>query len=68
MYNKCRIIYPPKKHIYTIILLHGMYSDYNTFNNFLNYFKNDSLYQELFNCIKSPYDNKSLYIFNPFFF
>lgn len=41
MYNNCKIIYPVNNHNYTFILLHGMYSNFNSFDNFLSFFKNN---------------------------
>ena len=50
MYNNCKIINPKNSHKFTIILLHGMYSDYNTFNDFLSFFKNN--FNNIYNYIK----------------
>jgi len=47
-----KIIYPINQHLYTIILLHGMYSNNESFNKFLNYFKNHHKYKFIYNNIK----------------
>ena len=52
MNNNYKIIYPIDKHIYSIILLHGMYCNFNSFDNFLLYFKNHLHYKYIYNNIK----------------
>jgi predicted esterase len=47
--NQNNIILNPKnKHMFTFILLHGMGSNTNSFNNFLHFFENDSSYKIYF--------------------
>jgi len=46
------ILNPKKKHIFTFILLHGMSSNNNSFDNFLHFFENNSPYKIYFNNTK----------------
>ena len=50
--NKSKIIFPKNKHLFTMILLHGMNSDVNSFNNFLNFFKSNIFFKDYFNSVK----------------
>ena len=43
MYDNTIIIYSNKKHKYTFIMLHPMYSDATYFNDYINYFKNNCI-------------------------
>lgn len=52
MLSQCKIINPKNQHLYTIIILHGMYSNNESFNNFLHYFKNRNYYKYIYNSIK----------------
>lgn len=50
--NKSKIIYPKNKHLFSIILLHGMSSNTNCFNNFLTFFKNNNSFKIYFKNVK----------------
>ena len=43
MYDNTIIIYSNKKHKYTFIMLHPMYSDSTYFNDYITYFKNNCI-------------------------
>ena len=55
MYNNCKIIYPNYDHKYTVILLHGMYSTCEYFDDFIQYL-NDN-YNHILNNTKFIFPN-----------
>ena len=52
MESNIKIIYPQKTHKYTLVLLHGMYNDNNSFNNFFEYLKSNKYLSSIFSSCK----------------
>ena len=57
MYDNCKIITPTYEHKYTIILLHGMYSNSEYFDDFIHYLNNNNNYNYILNNTKFIFPN-----------
>ena len=50
--NKSKIIYPKRKHLYSFIMLHGMGSNIDNFNNFLTFFQCNIFFKHYYDSVK----------------